>query len=300
MELIQVAPRTYYVDIPAKVGVYQVSDTEVWFIDSGNDRDAARKLANKVLAPRGWTLKGIAVTHSHADHIGGCAELKKRTGCIVCSEGIEKCVTENTILEPVSLYGGYPMKIWQNKFLKAPECTVDGGWELLPEGLEPIGLKGHAYDMYGFRTADGVVFPADSLVSEATLEKYPVSFVAEPKGFLETLDKIETMDAALYVPSHAEPYQDIAPLVQMNRAKTMDILGILKSSAEGGKSWDDLLKAVFDHYGLTLDMSQYVLSGSTIRSYLSYLCDNGEMACVIEDNRLVYKTCCRTEPSETA
>lgn len=289
MELIQVAPRTYYVDIPAKVGVYRISDTEVWFIDSGNDKDAARKLANKVLAPRGWTLKGIAVTHSHADHIGGCAELKKRTGCLVCSEGIEKCVTENTILEPTTLYGGYPMKAWQNKFLKAPECTVDGGWELLPDGLEPTELKGHAYDMYGFRTSDGVVFLADSLVSAQTLEKYHVSFVADPKGFLETLSKIEAMEASLFIPSHAAPEQDITPLVKLNRGKTVEILDILKASSAGGKCWDDLLKAVFDHYGLTLDMSQYVLSGSTIRSYLSYLCDMGEMSCAIEDNRLLFQ-----------
>lgn len=289
MELIQVAPRTYYVDIPAKVGVYQVSDTEVWFIDSGNDKDAARKLANKVLAPRGWTLKGIALTHSHADHTGGCAELKKRTGCIVCSEGVEKAITENTILEPTTLYGGYPMKVWQNKFLKAAECPVDGGWELLPEGLEPVALKGHAYDMYGFRTADGVVFLADCLVSEETLEKYHVSFVAEPKGYLETLDMVESMTASLFIPSHAAPTEDIAPLAGLNRAKTMEILDVLKSSAKDGKGWDDLLKDVFDHFGLVLDMSQYVLSGSTIRSYLSYLCDSGEMTCAIEDNRLVYR-----------
>ena len=81
-ELIQVAERTWYIDCPAKIGVYLMNDTEVCLIDSGSDKDAARRIL-KILTAKGWTLRKILATHSHADHVGGCAALHARTGCEV-------------------------------------------------------------------------------------------------------------------------------------------------------------------------------------------------------------------------
>ena len=40
--------------------------------------------------------------------------------------------------------------------------------------------------------------------------------------------------------------------------------------------------------GLVMDYNQYVLVGSTVRSYLSWLHDRGEAAAEIADNRLVW------------
>ncbi len=37
----------------------------------------------KVLQREGWKLTDILVTHHHADHVGGIAELKKTYGCKV-------------------------------------------------------------------------------------------------------------------------------------------------------------------------------------------------------------------------
>ena len=51
---------------------------------------------------------------------------------------------------------------------------------------------------------------------------------------------------------------------------------------------EEILKAVFEHYGLVMDYNQYVLVGSTVRSYLSWLHDRGEAAAEIADNRLVW------------
>lgn len=69
-ELIQVGTHTYYMDCPTKVGFYTSDDRHVVLIDSGSDKDAAKK-AKKILDAHNWELSMILNTHSHADHIGG-------------------------------------------------------------------------------------------------------------------------------------------------------------------------------------------------------------------------------------
>ena len=43
-ELIQVSEHTYYIQSPAKIGLVRLNDREVCLIDSGNDKDAGRKV----------------------------------------------------------------------------------------------------------------------------------------------------------------------------------------------------------------------------------------------------------------
>ena len=54
--------------------------------------------------------------------------------------------------------------------------------------------------------------------------------------------------------------------------------------------FDGLLARRFDHYGLQKTLSQYALTGSTIRSYLAYLMDEGKMRLEISGNRLFWRT----------
>ena len=68
-ELIQAAQNTYYIDCPAKIGIYRISETDVVLIDSGNDKEAGKKVLRHLNA-NGWTLRAIFNTHSNADHIG--------------------------------------------------------------------------------------------------------------------------------------------------------------------------------------------------------------------------------------
>lgn len=42
-ELIQAGEKTYYINCPAKMGLYRLNDSEVCLIDSGNDKDAGEK-----------------------------------------------------------------------------------------------------------------------------------------------------------------------------------------------------------------------------------------------------------------
>ena len=45
-ELKQVGERTYYIDSPTRMGIYQLDNGEVCLIDSGNDKDAGKKVQN--------------------------------------------------------------------------------------------------------------------------------------------------------------------------------------------------------------------------------------------------------------
>ena len=87
-ELIQVTPTCYYVQSPAKIGIVRCGEHEVCLIDSGNDKDAAKKV-RKRLDANGWQLRCILNTHSHADHIGGNRYWQEQTGCDIFAQGIE-------------------------------------------------------------------------------------------------------------------------------------------------------------------------------------------------------------------
>ena len=144
-ELIQISEQSYYIQSPAKIGLVKLNDTEVCLIDSGNDKDAGRRV-RKILDTNGWTLKAIYNTHSNADHIGGNKYLQAQTGCRVYAPGIECDFTRHPILEPAFLYGGYPCKDLRHKFLLAQESGAEELTEAaLPEGFEIIQLPGHFF-----------------------------------------------------------------------------------------------------------------------------------------------------------
>ncbi|MDE6659792.1 MAG: MBL fold metallo-hydrolase [Eubacterium sp.] len=289
-ELIKISDKCYYINCPAKIGIYQQTENEVYIIDSGNDKEAGRKV-RKILDANGWKLKGILNTHSNADHIGGNQYLQQQTGCKVFTDGIEKAFTEYPILEPSFLFGGYPPKDLRHKFLLAkPSKATSFEDESFPKEIEVIPLKGHFFDMVGYRTPDNVVFLADCLSSKETLEKYQITFIYDVAEFLKTLDMVKEMQADVFVPSHADATTDIKELAELNQQKVYEIankiLEFLKTPMDG----EELLKCIFDDFHLTMNFEQYVLIGRTIRSYLAWLKDNSKVDASFVDNKLIWST----------
>lgn len=285
-ELNQVSEHSYYINCPAKIGIYRVNDTEVYLIDSGNDKDAGRKV-HKILDEHGWKLKGIINTHSNADHIGGNKYLQQQTGCKIFANGIEAAFTKYPILEPSFLYGGYPCKDLRHKFLLAAESDAADITDCdFPKELEIIPLHGHFFDMIGIRTPDNVVFLADCVSSKSTLEKYQISFIYDVAEYLKTLDRVEIMQADMFVPAHAEATDNISELVQLNRQTVFDIADKILDILKTPMCFDILLKHIFNEYCLTMNFEQYVLVGSTVRSYLSWLKDNGKVNATFNNNML--------------
>lgn len=287
-ELNKITERCYYINCPAKIGIFRAVDNEVYLIDSGNDKDAGRKV-RKILDENGWALKGIINTHSNADHIGGNKYLQQQTGCKIFANGIEAAFTRYPVLEPSFLYGGYPCKDLRHKFLLAAESdVVDISDSDFPKELEVIPLPGHFFDMIGIRTPDDVVYLADCISSKATLDKYQISFIYDVSEYLKTLDLVEAMDAEMFVPAHAEATADLKELVRYNRQKVLEISRFIQSKLGTSMTFETLLKKVFDEYGLLMNFEQYVLVGSTVRSYLSWLKDSGKIGAEFVDNCLVW------------
>ena len=288
-ELVQVSEKCYYINCPAKIGVYAADAENVYLVDSGNDKDAGRKV-RQILDKNGWHLAAILNTHSNADHIGGNRYLQGQTGCKVYSGGIEAAFIKNPVLEPSFLYGGFPCRDLQHKFLMAQESDVtDFSDADFPQEIEVIPLPGHFFDMVGFRMPDGVVFLADCISSRETLEKYAVSFIYDVGAYLETLDMVEKMEAAMFVPAHAEASADMKELVRYNRNKVHEVAERILSICEKPVNFEKILQEVFKSYGLAMNFEQYVLAGSTVRSYLSWLKDNGKLEAVFQDSMLLWQ-----------
>jgi len=289
-ELIQISNTAYYIDCPAKIGLIRLNQTDVCLIDSGSDKDAGKKVF-KHLNANGWHLNAIYNTHSHADHIGGNQYLQMQTGCKIYAPGIEQSYTVHPILEPAFLYGGHPPKELHHKFLLAGESRAEPlTQEVLPEGLTLLPLPGHAFDMVGFRTDDGVVYLADCLSSRETIDKYRIGFLYDVAAYLDTLERVQTMSAALFVPSHAAPTEDIAPLARYNMDAVNAIADRIAVLCQMPLTFETLLSCLFTELSLTMTFQQYALVGSTVRSYLTYLKEQGRIAPRFENNRMVWES----------
>ena len=288
-ELIQVTERNYYIQSPAKIGLIKLDDRDVCLIDSGNDKDAGRKV-RQLLDANGWKLTAIYNTHSNADHIGGNQYLQRQTGCSVYAPGIDCDFTRHPVLEPSFLYGGFPCKELRHKFLMAqPSDAQELTQEVLPDGFQIIPLPGHFFDMVGFRTPDDVVYLADCLSSRETLDKYQIGFIYDVAAYLKTLETVKTMRARMFVPAHAAAAEEIAGLAQYNIDKVLEIAEKILTICGQPLCFESILQNIFSDYGLEMTFEQYVLVGSTVRSYLAWLKDTGRLNGRFENNMLLWQ-----------
>ena len=288
-ELIQTGDKSYYINCPAKIGIYLADDNQVYLIDSGNNKDAGKKVF-KILEQQSWQLKGILNTHSHADHIGGNRYLQEQTGCKIFSGGMETAFIQYPNLEATFLFGGYPCNDLRHKSLLAQSSqTVDFSDPDFPKEVDILPLPGHSLDMVGFRTPDETLFLGDCISSAQTLEKYGIVFLFDIEAQLRTLDLVEELESPMFVPSHAEASPDIRELVCLNRSKIYETADKIRDICKEPLTFESILQRIFQRYNLTMTFEQYVLVGSTVRSYLAWLKDKGSITVEPKDNLLLWQ-----------
>ena len=291
LTLEHIKGNTYYIPSPTNVGVY-VENEDAILIDSGNDKEAGRQIL-RLLDEHGLKLKLIINTHSNADHIGGNAYLQGKTNCLIAATEIESVFINNPMLEAAFLYGGFPNRDLNNKFLMAKSSLVttiiSSSDEILATGLQAMPLPGHYFEMIGIKTPDDVLFIADSLFPENIINKYHLFFLLDIRAHLETLDRLKTIDAESFIPSHGEMQQQIDLLIDLNKAKIYEIMDTIQAACSEPITTEEVLQKICTIYEIALNPTQYVLVASTVRSYLTYLYEEGRLECIFENGEMMWK-----------
>lgn len=169
-----------------------------------------------------------------------------------------------------------------------PPETEGVDWKEIAAGMRAVRLPGHFFDMIGVLSDDGVFFLGDALFGPKVLEKYRIPFIYDVRSYKETIGRVREIDAAHYVVSHGEPTSDIGETADVNLALLEGVEAALLEITGREKGFDEILKAVCDRYGIELDIGQYVLVGTTVRSFLSYLYNEGKLGYEFRENRMYW------------
>ena len=290
--LQQVGSETYYIPAPVNIGVIRRGD-RAYIIDSGNDSDSGRKI-RQLLDGNEWRLEMICNTHSNADHIGGNHYLQRITGCRIGATPKESPFITFPELEPAFLWGGFAHRDITGKFLRAEASevtdTLHPGSFLEEAGLEILDLPGHFHQMAGFLSSDRICFLADALFPRDILDKYHICFIYDVNGFLKTLDMLEGIDAELFIPSHCRAADEISGLIRSNRDSVLTVCDAVLEICRKPRTLEEILTELFRYFSITMSHAQYVLVGSTIRSYVSYLAGEGTLESVVDADAIHWRT----------
>jgi glyoxylase-like metal-dependent hydrolase (beta-lactamase superfamily II) len=283
MELRRIKEDVSFLSGPTNLGVV-VAEGGAMLIDSGIDDDTARR-ALKLL--EGLEIKAVMNTHAHADHCGGNAFIKKRTGAKIFAPEIESCFIAHPFLEPSLLCSASPLKEMRNKFFIAKSSAVDGIFEegtmsVLGKEVRCVPLPGHSIDHFGLEV-DRVLFCGDAFLSEDVLEKHPLPLYFNVREEKETLKKLLGFDADYYVPSHGSASDSIGDVLNANLKRIECIEDIILQNA--GKSAEEILSGILPE---TADVGEYFLCRASVMAFLSYLQECNRMECRIEGKKLVW------------
>ncbi|ASN79749.1 MBL fold metallo-hydrolase [Deinococcus ficus] len=261
-------------------------------VDTGLDDTQARKLLRAVQAA-GLTPAAILNTHSHADHHGGNAFLRRQLPDLpVYAPPVEAAVITHPLLEPVTLYGAAPPTELRGKFLLAPASPaqpVASGEQVLggiPVTLIPV--PGHALDMYAVQVGD-VLYAADALFSPDALDKHPLTFCADSAAQKASAAALEGLAGVrVTLPGHGAPTGDLPALIRANLAAyERTTQAVLAAVQAGPAGMDALLARVCAALNITMvNPAAVLLNRAVVSAHVTELQQRGQVRLAVQDLHL--------------
>lgn len=296
MELVKINGNSYYIPAPTNIGLFQFKDKYTLLIDTGDNNQQARKIAELIQEGK-MSIKYIINTHNHVDHAGGTPFFQEHfPGSIVYTSEDEKLFMENAYLFSMYLYGGSPLNELSRHFLKGNKISVDS---ILTPGINKINdekftiipLAGHARGQIGVGTRDRVCYLGDALFSREIIDKYSFPFLFDIVRQMETYITIEGLDYDYFVLGHAEQVYDadeIRELLQFNRDNLNYYLELTLELLSQPKSREELLEEISILKELQLDFKEYYFSLATTGAIIAYLYEEEELEYQLENGKLYF------------
>lgn len=278
---------------------------DIYLIDSGPDKKMANLIFDSLKKEfSDFSIKAVIDTHSHADHCGANSELVRLSGCKIYSTLKEKSGIECPENQSAIAYGGYPLPEYLTSYYLAEPSIVDKVIKSDEEFIfnndttvKCIALPGHYYEMIGVLCSSkengkttSVFFTSDGIFTRGMLAKYWIPFLFNVGQFKESLNKIKSTKADFYVPSHGDIYTETSALYELNMISVLQNEDtILQCLKEKPATFEDILKYIADINEIPMRLSQFMLVGSTIRSYISYLYSIEKISWVFKENKMYWR-----------
>ncbi|HSB77475.1 MAG TPA: MBL fold metallo-hydrolase [Candidatus Methylomirabilis sp.] len=290
MGLEPIAGAAYYLPGRVNIGVL-VGEGQAAFIDTGLDESAARK-AVQAADQAGLRVSAVINTHAHADHCGGNAFVKKRTGALIYAPPVEAAFIQHPEFEPFYLFGAAPFKAIDSKWFHATPSSVDhlldATLSLCGLELEVIPAPGHSMNQVALATPD-VAFLADTLVAPEILDRYPIQYCYDVLAHRATLDRLSGLRRAWYVGAHFSPTEDLAPLLGANRTNLERTATAVLDTLNPSASTEEAVRGVAEALAVApMDPAAYVLNAAAVKAHLSAHVRQGRIAFEIQGQRPVW------------
>ena len=296
MELIQVADSAYQLCGGSNAGLI-VQDGAAVLVDTGLDKDTAKRILRHIEALK-VRLVGVVITHAHADHFGGAATVRARTGVPVYAPALEAAVVANPLLEPLYLFSGAaPPAELCHKFTLAEACPVEGVLgigDLVLGGvpLTVIPARGHAPDQMMI-AGGGVCFVADACFAPEVLHKHGIPFYVDVDQTAATLAALPGLDGhyAAFVPGHGPAVSQIGPWAAENAARLAEIRAAVTQALTDADDVGRIVQLAADRLGVHIPNPViYWLTQTTVLACLAAMQRSGTATVAILDNRLTWKS----------
>ena len=217
-----------------------------------------------------------------------------------CTE-IDKAFAEYSDLEASYMNGGKPAGKLRHIFKHPGKIGFKAIEDVLPErtasaggdtesplhGLEWKLLPGHTFGMIGVKTPDDVWFLGDAYLSESYMQKHSFGYLVDAGEYLATLEMLKTLEGKLFVPAHGVAEENIVEILEKNEANQKMLIEAVKEACSGA-GLDEIIGKMYKVTKMRTNEANHALLSSTVKCYLAYLQDKGEVVSGFEDDVMVW------------